>query len=152
MKTNWNLDTLKRELAGRPEVKAWILTREHTHRRERYFMMDGASAIILDQDRDVSSESLEARIIVRLPNPARQGEITKKLFASMPLAPQLDSAIEAALQTDHQAWDLPSELPPKLAPLSTADPRMAEDIEAATGQLTDRIQASVAKKRSTEFN
>src|SRR4051794_13202924 len=100
-KTTWNLDTLKHELAVRPLVKAWILTREHTHRRERYFMMDGG-ALILDQDREVSGQEIEARIIVRLPHkPGRQGEITKKLFTAMALAPQLDAAIEAAQQTDH---------------------------------------------------
>src|SRR4051794_33761576 len=108
---NWNLDHLKRELTARPEVKAWIVTREHVHRRERYFMMD-AQTMILDQDRDVSSQGLEARIIVKLSKkPGRQGEITKKLFPSMSLGPQLDAAIEAALQTDHQSWDLPKELP-----------------------------------------
>jgi predicted Zn-dependent protease len=150
--THWNLDTLKRELGNRAEVKAWILTREHVHRRERYFMMDGKT-MILDQDRDVSSQGLEARIIVRLAQkPGRQGEITKKLFASMALAPQLDSAIEAALQTDHQSWDLPTSIPAKLEPLRTADPRMAEDLEAAMTALTSRVESAVAKKRNTEFN
>jgi predicted Zn-dependent protease len=149
---HWNLDTLKRELANRTQVKGWIITQEHAHRRERYFMMDG-QVMILDQDRDVSSQSLEARVFVRLPGkPDRQGEIAKKLFASMPLGPQLDSAIEAALQTDHQAWDLPTEMPVKAAPLSTADPRMAEDLEASMTSLTERIQGAVGIKRSTQFN
>lgn len=150
--THWNLDTLKRELGSRPEVKAWILTREHVHRRERYFMMDG-KAMILDQDREVSSQGLDARIFVKLTQkPGRQGEISKKLFTTMPLAPQLDSAIEAALQTDHQAWDLPTALPNKLEPLQTADPRMAEDLEAAMTTLTNRVEVAVSKRRKTQFN
>jgi predicted Zn-dependent protease len=150
-KSNWNLDTLKHELGARKEVKAWIITQEHTHRRERYFMMDGG-ALILDQDREVNGQGIEARIMVKLPKPGRHGEITKKLFPSMALGPQLDAAIDAALQTDHQSWDLPAEIASKLPQLSTADPRMAEDLESAMAQLTQRIQVSVAKKRNTVFN
>ena len=41
--TSWTLDTLKRELRLHAKVKAWIVTQEHTHRRERYFLMDGAA-------------------------------------------------------------------------------------------------------------
>jgi len=150
--TPWNLDTLKRELTADPLVKAWIITQEHTHRRERYFMMDGP-ALILDQDREVSGHGIEARILVHLAGKSgRQGEITKKLFTSMPLAPQLSSGIQAALQTDYQAWSLPTEMPRELPELATSDPRMAEDLEASMVELTDRIRACVGKKRNTVFN
>jgi predicted Zn-dependent protease len=150
--TPWNLETLKRELAARKQVKAWIIVQEHTQRRERYFMTDRA-ALALDQDRAVSGHAIEARIIVRLEGrPGRQGEITKKLFPAMALGPQLDAAIEAALQTDHQAWDLPSEVPASLPRLATSDPRMAEDLESSLRHLTDRIHAAVGRKRATTFN
>src|SRR3954463_12558065 len=137
--SNWTLETLKRELSARPQVKSWIVTQEHVHRRERYFMLDGG-ALITDQDREVNGQSIEAKIIVRHPEkPGRQGEITKKLFTSLPLRAQLDAAIEAARQTDHQAWDLPMEIPVQLPQLSTTDPRMAEDLERTMGELTDRV-------------
>jgi predicted Zn-dependent protease len=151
-KSNWTLDGLKHELGARKEVKAWIITQEHVHRRERYFMLDGAT-LITDQDREVSGLGVEARVIVHLPaKPGRQGEITKKFFPSLPLAPQLDAAIDAASQTDHQAWSLPGEIAASLPQLSTSDPRMAEDLESVIGQLTDRIGHCVAKKRNTAFN
>lgn len=149
---SWTLDTLKHELSSRPEVKAWIVTQEHVHRRERYFMLDG-SALITDQDREVRGQSIEARVMVRLPGkPARQGEITKKLFPSLALKPQVDAALEAALQTDHQAWELPTEPARDLPQLATTDPRMAEDLERSMGELTERIGACVARKRGTLFN
>ncbi len=151
-KTDWTLDQLKRELSARKQVRAWIIQQEHTHRRERYFMQEMQS-LVTDQDREVRARALEARIMVHLPGrPGRQGEISKKLFNSLPLAPQLDSAIEAALQTDHQAWELPTQIPPQQSPLPTSDPRMAEDLEGAMDELTQQIAASVSRKRDTIFN
>src|SRR5690349_5856696 len=100
---NWNLDQLKNELKTRKEVKAWIIAQEHVRRRERYFMSDGAADLVTDQDRDARAFSVQARVLVKLPKEGRQGEIVKKLFPSLPLAPQVDAAIAAALQTDHQA-------------------------------------------------
>src|SRR5581483_7162212 len=49
---NWKLDQLKSELSSHPKIKEWIVTAEHVHRRERYFMLDG-SRLVTDQDRDV---------------------------------------------------------------------------------------------------
>src|SRR5271167_4610040 len=101
---NWTLDQLKKELSSRKTVKGWGIQTEHVHRRERYFLLDG-QALVADQDRDVRQQSLYARIYVQTKQ-GRQGEITKKLFTFLPLAEQIDSAIEAAAQTDHQAWEL----------------------------------------------
>src|SRR4051812_48763736 len=100
---SWNLDALKSRLGARSEVKGWVLTQEHVHRRERYFLSE-SSELAIDQDRDSRSQSISARIFVRLPDEGYQGEITKKLFPSLALEPQLDAAIQAALQTRHQAW------------------------------------------------
>ena len=30
---NWDLDQLKAQLSNRPEVKGWVVTQEHVHRR-----------------------------------------------------------------------------------------------------------------------
>lgn len=151
-KLNWTLDQLKQELKGRSTVKGWILTRENVQRRERYFMMDGR-AMVIDQDREVHAQNIHARIMVTLPGkPGRQGEIAKKLFPAMPLAPQIDSAIESALQTDHQAWELPASVPSDLPQLKTADPRMAEDLEGCVGEITRKIEKSVVQPRDTAFN
>lgn len=150
----WTLDHLKTELNSRcksGDVKAWTVTQEHVHRRERYFMLDG-SALITDQDRNVHSQNIQLRLFVPIGKPGRQGEIAKKLFPSMSLKEQLDSAIESAKQTDHQAWDLPTEVPAHLPQLSTADPRMAEDLEGVVNRLTSDISMAVSKKRDTKFN
>ena len=147
----WTFDQLKQQLTQRKNVKSFILTQENVHRRERYFLLDGET-LIADQDRDVNSQSIEAKIFVDLPRPGRQGEISKKLFKTMPLAPQLDSAVEAALQTDHQAWELPTEIATELPQLRTSDPRMAEDLESVVKEATDRIKKAVSKKRTTVFN
>ncbi len=154
MSTNagWNLDQLKSLLSARSGVRAWVLSQEHTLRRERYFLMD-REAFALDQDRETRSEALQLRLMVNLPGkPDRQGEIVKKLTRKLPLGPQLESAYQAALQTDHQAWDLPKTITQELPVLKTADPRVAEDMERVVSDLTDRIRKSVLKKRKTQFN
>lgn len=151
----WTIEELKRELSGRPNVKGWIITEEHTHRRERYFMKgQGADSSVLavDQDREVKGQTLTARIFVKLPREGRQGEISKKLFPSVGLKEQIDTAIEAALQTDHQSWELPTEIPAKVPERKTSDPRIAEDIESVVAELTGQIAASVGQSRKTEFN
>lgn len=150
MKT-WNLDQLKSQLTQRKEVKSWIVRQEHVHRRERYFMLDG-KALIADQDREVHSQNIHLRLFVNKPVAGRQGEISKKLFTTLPLGDQIDSAINAALQTDHQAWDLPTEVPSNTPQLKTTDPRMAEDLERVMNEATSRVENSVAKKRDTMFN
>ena len=69
---SWNLDQLKKTLSSRKEVKAWIISQENVRRRERYFMLDGGT-LITDQDRDVSSQAIQAKIIVYLSKEGRQG-------------------------------------------------------------------------------
>jgi predicted Zn-dependent protease len=148
---NWNLDALKSRLSSRRDVKGWVIAQEHVHRRERYFLLDG-SALAVDQDRDTRSQSIQVRLFVGLPARGRQGEIVKKFFPSLPLDPQLDAAVESARETDHQAWELPTELPSSFPRLETTDPRMAEDLERVMGQATDRIRAAVERRRPTRFN
>jgi predicted Zn-dependent protease len=147
----WKLDQLKAQLSKRKEVKAWIITQEHAHRRERYFLLD-RDGLGLDQDRDTSTQNIQVRLFVRLSDHGRQGEITKKFFVSRSLEEQLDQAIKAALQTDHKTWELPTELHAKLPQLSTTDSRMAEDLEGVMSELTNQISAAVVKKRATVFN
>ena len=129
MSTNWTVDTLKSELAKRADVKAWIIHQENVQRRERYFLQD-AGKLAIDQDRAVDAQSISVKVCVRLAGkPDRQGEAVKKLFPALPLAPQLDAVVAAALETDLQAWELPSTPPTDLPPLKTADPRIQEDME-----------------------
>ena len=148
---NWTLDQLKSQLTQRKDIKGWIITRENVQRRERYFMMDQGS-FTTDQDREVNSQSLNARIFVNLAKAGRQGEISKKLFVTRPLAEQLDSAVLAAKQTDHQSWDLPVELPKVVPQVQATDPKMAEDLNSVMDQVTTEIVGAVLKKRPTEFN
>lgn len=156
----WTLDQLKRELGSRAEVKGWILTQEHTHRRERYFMRDRAvaagsstrSPLAIDQDRDVRALTISVRLFVNNGKPGRQGEITKKLFPTLALGPQLDAAIDAARQTDHQEWALPTEVPSSLPQLKTSDPRIAEDIHRVMDDLTREINDVTSKAGATRFD
>src|SRR5688572_19003219 len=102
---NWSLEQLKTALNQSDSLKGWIINQEHVHRRERYFMM--GKSLIVDQDRDTHRMSIQVKLFVKLAAAGRQGEITKLFFPSLGLQEQLLSAIEAAKQTDHQAWDLP---------------------------------------------
>jgi predicted Zn-dependent protease len=148
----WNLNELKSELKTHAEVKSWMITQENVHRRERYFMMDGKS-LVVDQDRSVLSQNIRIKLAVKLPKAAdRQGEISIKLFQAKALRPQIQSAIEAASQTDHKAWDLPTELPKDFPNIQTTDPRMAEDLDSVADQVTLKIGQVVAKKKDTAFN
>jgi predicted Zn-dependent protease len=148
---HWTLDQLKNLLSRHPDVKAWIITREHVQRRERYFMQD-SKILVIDQDRDVCTQSVSVKIVVTIPKSGRQGEITQKFFTSVPLNEQVERAVEAALQTDHQEWELPPELSGELQPVKTADSRMAEDLESVMSEMTTRIERAVAKNRVTGFN
>jgi len=148
---NWTLDQLKQELSKRPTVKGWVLSREHVQRRERYFLAD-RQTLAIDQDRNVRAHALSARIFVKLSREGRQGEITQKFFPSLPLGPQLDAAVEGAAQTDHLAWDLPVSPPSNLPTRKTADPRIAEDVERAVRQASEKIGLLVAVKRATQFS
>ena len=100
---NWTLTQLKSELTQNKALKGWVLWQETVHRRERYLLSEG-TAVTADQDREVRTQSIHAKLIVSLPGKKdRQGEMTKKLFPTLPLGPQLASAIDAATATDHQA-------------------------------------------------
>ncbi|HAR44487.1 MAG TPA: hypothetical protein DCS07_17960 [Bdellovibrionales bacterium] len=147
----WDLEQLKRALSAKPEVKGWIITQENLRRRERYFMLDDGSFVV-DQDRDVQTQTVWARVFVKSTKAGRQGEITKKLFKALPLNAQLDSAIASALDTDHQAWELPKELPTSRDNLKTADPRIAEDISGAMEILTGKVANLVGQRRATAFS
>jgi predicted Zn-dependent protease len=150
--SGWTLDQAKSTLSTRPEVKGWVLTEEHIHRRERYFMKDG-SALVADQDRNVHQQNIFLRMFVKLKGKdGRQGEVTQKLFRAMPLQPQIESAIASAQQTDHQAWELPASLPKDLPLLQSADPRMGEDLEGAMGEATRQVETAVARVNHATFN
>ena len=149
---NWTLDELKYQLNSHEKIKGWIITEEHVHRRERYFLSEN-SQLAIDQDRNVHSKSTHVRIFVKLTNPERQGEISKKFFSALPLSTQIDSAVEAALYTDYQAWELPqAPSSQEISQINTMDPKMAEDIDQAMEECTSRIRNSVLKKRKTNFN
>jgi predicted Zn-dependent protease len=147
----WNLEQLKSQLSQHSRINSWVVTEEHVHRRERYFLMDG-KALAVDQDRNTHSKSTYVRIFVNVGKPGRQGETTKKLSSLLPLSDQIESAIESALQTDLQAWTLPQKVPTDVPQLASADPRMAEDLEKVMGELSQKIAHAVSKKRSTAFN
>jgi predicted Zn-dependent protease len=149
--SNWTLDQLKSTLTRNSDSSAWIITEEHVHRHERYFMFD-RDALVVDQDREVRSHTIHLRLMVNIGKAGRQGEISKKLFPALPLAEQLDSALAAAKQTDHQAWALPTELPQQTPTVKTADPRMAEDVGQVMDQLTRAIGKVVAEPCEARFN
>jgi predicted Zn-dependent protease len=149
----WDLTTLKSELKRHPKIKSWTITQENIHRRERYFMTDGGQSLVTDQDRNVFQQNIQVKLAVHLENkPDRQGEITKKFFPSLALAPQLESAVDAALQTDHKSWDLPAEIPSQIPTLQTTDPKMAEDLDGVVDEVSKTISGLVSKKRDTTFN
>jgi predicted Zn-dependent protease len=147
----WNLNELKSELKTNSQIKSWMIIQENVHRRERYFMVDG-KALVVDQDRNVHSQNIQVKLAVSLSSAGRQGEISKKLFPALPLKPQIQTAIEAAVQTDHKSWELPTELPKDLPQLQSTDPRMAEDLDSVTEQVTQKIAQVVSKKKDTFFN
>ncbi|MEK6578141.1 MAG: metallopeptidase TldD-related protein [Bdellovibrionota bacterium] len=147
----WNLEQLKSELERRKEVNSWVITQEHVHRRERYFMLD-CDSLVVDQDRDVQVENISLKLATPLSKSGRQGEITKKLFQALPLSAQIDSAIQAARETDHQEWQLPLTVPKDIPHRATADPAMSEDLESVVNELTQEIRSVVLQKRPTRFN
>lgn len=148
----WNLDQLKAELKTRKDVKGWALTQETTQRRERYFLNDSKS-VAIDQDREVHAQSVELRLFVDIGKTGRQGEIVKKLFREHALKPQIDSAIDSAKQTNHQAWTLPTEIPSDVPQVKSCDPKMLEDLNGAMDRVTEEILSAVANgSKKTEFN
>lgn len=147
----WNIDQLKSELKNRKEVKGWAITQETTQRRERYFLGEEKS-VAIDQDREVHAQSIEVRVFVDIGKPGRQGEIVKKLFRENPLKTQIDSAVESAKQTDHQAWSLPTDIPSQVPEVKSCDPKMLEDLNGSMDRVTHEIMSAVSKTTKTEFN
>lgn len=148
---NWTLEQLKNELSARKDVKGWIITREDLHRRERYFLMDEGK-LAIDQDRDVHSQNTNIRLFVGIGKPGRHGEITKKIVTERAIAPQVDSAIAAAKETDHEAWELPTDFPTSIPEVKSYDPKMAEDLHGSLEKVTSEIISAVEIKRKTVFN
>ncbi len=76
---SWTLETLKNHLRSRKTLKSWVISQEHTHRMERYFIGNPkASRVEVDQDREVHARNLFVRLMVKLDGkPTRQGEIRR---------------------------------------------------------------------------
>ena len=149
----WRLDSLKTKLNQRREIKSWIVSTEHMERRERYFMQEmGSSVLVVDQDRDVEGEAIFARIMVDIGKEGRQGEIVKRLFKTLPLDEQIESAIQSARQTDLEAWKMPDELPASIPEVKSFDPKIREDLESVMKLMTSKIEEEVARKRKASFN
>lgn len=148
---NWNIEQLKSELKKRKDIKGWILTQENTHRRERYFLLD-QNKVAIDQDRDVHAQSIDLRLFVHLDKPGRQGETVKKLFKEQPLLEQIDLAVSAAKTTDHQSWDLPTEIPNKIPQVVSCDPDMLEDLNKEMIKISNEILDATSAQQKTVFN
>lgn len=154
---NWSLDQLKSSLSKNKNVKGWIVIQEHIHRRERYFLNESTTAtsaakLGVDQDRESKSMNISARVIVDLGKEGRQGEVLKKFFPAIPLQPQIEAAVAAAKETDHQAWELPATVTENLPTLQSTDPRMAEELEGSVKQLSQKISDAVSVRKNTLFN
>ncbi len=149
----WNLEQLKQTLQQRAELKDWLIISEGVRRCERYFLMDGET-FATDQERETSQSSVNLRVFVRKPNTkGRQGETMKRLNRMQPLLPQVESAISAALLTDHAEWELKLPGPTTVAqPLQSFDPAIIEDIHGVMDALTDRIEKALGHHREAQFN
>jgi predicted Zn-dependent protease len=148
---SWTVEELKSELSKHREIKAWIVTRDHIRRRERYLLNEKGS-IAVDQDRAADKQVLHLQLFVDIGKPGRQGEMSLRVDPRRPLTAQISSAVEGARQSDHQAWELPTALttpPPKVL---TADPRIAEDMEGVMNGLTARLQKSALQPKGASFN
>lgn len=151
MNANWTFNQLKNQLLNQKEIKAWIVHEEHIHRRERYFMCEDHHFIV-DQDRNINTQNILVRLFVNSPIQGRQGEITKKFFPSLPLTEQISQALGMAKETDHQTWELPTEIPTTILEPKTTDPLMAEDLEVAINTVSSQIEMVLQKPRETVFN
>lgn len=148
---NWTLDELKNQLNAQPEIKQWSIRQESVHRQERYFMRGNAS-VAIDQDREVQEHSTYVQLFVKKDSDEKQGEISQKFFPALPLKEQIQSAMKAAKNTEHEAWSLPAQTPKNLPELKTRDPRLAEDLSGTMNELTQQITSSVSQERSSQFN
>ncbi len=172
----WTIDDLKQALAeamkaaaaGAEEgaegaegaITGWLLAEERVHRRERYFLAEPTAALAIDQDRASDSYNVVLTLFVALLVEAgagvgaeqRQGEISKKLFTTLPLPEQLAAAMAAARQTDQRSWALPPAYGGDLPNLLTADPDLLEDMDGCMEKMTAQIAAAVNVVRPTRFN
>lgn len=162
----WTIDDLKQALAAAMKsgvegaLTGWLVAEERVHRRERYFLAESAAALAIDQDRASDSYNVMLTLFVALlPEVGagvgaepRQGEISKKLFMSLPLAEQLAAAMAAARQTDQRSWALPPAYAGDLPNLLTADQGLLEDMEGCMEKMTAQIAAAVNVARPTQFN
>ena len=148
---SWTIETLKSELKKNKKIKGWIITQENSHRREKYFLLD-QNKVAVDQDREVHSQSIDLRLFVFSDKPGRQGETIKKLFKELPLQEQIHSAIQSAATTDHQSWELPSEIPTQIPDVKSCDPDMLENLEKESNRVTSEILSVISKNSQTLFN
>lgn len=142
---NWSIHSLKNELNAHKAIRAWIITEENVHRRERYFLNE-KDRLAVDQDRNIFTRNISVRILTRAVDPKKQGEIQKKLFPSLPLKAQIDSAIEAAEQTDLPIWNLPETVPSSIPEVKTSDPKMAEDLDSVMEEMTREVGRAISQK------
>ncbi len=165
----WTIDDLKQALAeaikpaaegAEGSITGWLLAEERVHRRERYFLAEPGAALAIDQDRASDSYNVVLTLFVALCVEAgagvgaesRQGEISKKLFMSLPLPEQLAAARAAARQTDQRSWALPPAYGGDLPNLLTADQGLLEDMDGCMEKMTAQIAAAVNVARPTQFN
>ncbi len=147
----WNLEELKKHLAGRSELSLWIVHRENIRRLERYFMRAPKTGCCeIDQDRETEAESLYLTLAVGLAG-GRQGEISRKLFFNLPLAAQIDEAVVAARHTDHQAWTLPARAA-QVPQVTSADAAIQEDPRGVMSRMSADVLVAVARPREAAFN
>ena len=146
----WTLEHLKTGLNQEKRILHWILSVEHIHRLEQYFIEKGA----IDQDREVNAHHIFARFSVKLSESGRVGEMTKKFFPSRPLQPQIEAGVRAALQTSSEAWRFPQpEEPSSGWPLvQTADPRIEEDLMGSMSALCREVKMCASRSRKSTFN
>ena len=148
----WDLDQLKRSLSARREILAWIVTQESVQRRERYFLSE-AGRLAADQDREARQLSYQLRIFVRLQGKeGRQGESILKILPHRPIESQLDQAIASAQLTDFKSWSLPQAPSCPVPEVRSFDPRVAEDINAAVEDLSQRMEKAISGVHEARFN
>lgn len=154
----WTIDQLKLELNRKLEIRFWAISVQNIHRLERYLMKgQRAQSVLTDQDREASIQNIYVKVAVRLKTSGKQGEATKKFFKGMPIAPQLDAIIQAALQTEHDIWDLPPKPEGQPSALKTADPAIVESPDQSLATLSAQIDESVraqqdASQAVSQFN
>lgn len=151
----WTVDQLKQALNQKSEIHSWIISVDHFHRRERYFLREGITknpAIAIDQDRQAKGTDVHVRILVKKPGTDRLGEVSKRFTMAKTLTPQIDLALAAARETDIQPWELKIPSAVRAPDVKTADPKIAEDVERVTLELSSEIMAEAKAPRTSRFD